>query len=43
MSSQDQDFEVNQAALVYHSEPKPGKISVEVSKPTATARDLSLA
>ena len=43
MSSQDQDFEVNQAALVYHSEPKPGKISVEVSKATATARDLSLA
>ena len=43
MSTQDQDFEVNQAALVYHSEPKPGKISVEVSKPTATARDLSLA
>ena len=43
MSSQDQDFEVNQAALVYHSEPKPGKISVEVSKPTETARDLSLA
>jgi len=43
MSSQDQDFEVNKAALVYHSEPKPGKISVEVSKPTATARDLSLA
>jgi malate dehydrogenase (oxaloacetate-decarboxylating)(NADP+) len=43
MSTHDQDVEVNQAALVYHSERTPGTISVEVSKPTATARDLSLA
>ena len=39
----DADFEINQAALEYHAKPRPGKISVEVSKPTATARDLSLA
>ncbi|MCW3149533.1 malate dehydrogenase [Stutzerimonas stutzeri] len=31
------------AALDYHSLPRPGKLSVELTKPTATARDLSLA
>ncbi len=31
------------AALEYHAKPRPGKISVEITKPTATARDLSLA
>lgn len=31
------------AALDYHENPKPGKISVEITKPTMTARDLSLA
>ncbi|AJE13987.1 MULTISPECIES: malic enzyme-like NAD(P)-binding protein [Stutzerimonas] len=31
------------AALDYHSQPRPGKLSVELTKPTATARDLSLA
>jgi len=31
------------AALDYHANPKAGKISVEITKPTATARDLSLA
>jgi malate dehydrogenase (oxaloacetate-decarboxylating)(NADP+) len=30
-------------ALEYHRTPRPGKISVEVTKPSATARDLSLA
>ncbi|HDS1819054.1 TPA: malate dehydrogenase [Pseudomonas putida] len=30
-------------ALEYHAQPRPGKLSVELSKPTATARDLSLA
>ncbi|MBD1551838.1 malic enzyme-like NAD(P)-binding protein [Pseudomonas typographi] len=30
-------------ALDYHAKPRPGKLSVELSKPTATARDLSLA
>ncbi len=40
---QDADYEINQAALEYHAKPKPGKLSVELTKPTATARDLSLA
>lgn len=40
---QDADFEINQAALAYHAEPRPGKISVEVTKSAETARDLSLA
>ncbi len=31
------------AALEYHAKPRPGKISVEVTKPAATSRDLSLA
>lgn len=31
------------AALEYHAQPRPGKLSVELTKPTATARDLSLA
>ncbi len=39
----DADFEINQAALDYHANPRPGKISVEVSKSTRTQRDLALA
>ena len=35
--------EMKQAALEYHAKPRPGKISVEVTKPAATMRDLSLA
>lgn len=31
------------AALRYHAEPKPGKIKIELTKPTNTARDLTLA
>jgi malate dehydrogenase (oxaloacetate-decarboxylating)(NADP+) len=31
------------AALEYHEKPRPGKLSVELTKPTATARDLALA
>jgi len=31
------------AALDYHANPRPGKLSVELTKPTATARDLALA
>ncbi|MBU1329553.1 MAG: malate dehydrogenase [Gammaproteobacteria bacterium] len=31
------------AALEYHAQPRPGKLSVELTKPTATARDLALA
>lgn len=40
---EDVDFEINQAALEYHANPRPGKISVEVTKPAETSRDLSLA
>ena len=32
-----------QAALDYHAYPIPGKLSVELTKPTATAKDLALA
>ncbi|MDN6180199.1 MAG: malate dehydrogenase [Halomonas subglaciescola] len=32
-----------QAALDYHAKPIPGKLSVELTKPAATARDLALA
>ncbi|MCL7928495.1 malic enzyme-like NAD(P)-binding protein [Halomonas llamarensis] len=32
-----------QAALDYHANPIPGKLSVELTKPTATGRDLALA
>lgn len=32
-----------QAALDYHSQPRPGKISVELSKPAETQLDLALA
>jgi len=35
--------EMKQAALDYHANPTPGKLSVEISKPAETARDLSLA
>lgn len=31
------------AALEYHAFPRPGKLSVELTKPTETARDLALA
>ncbi|QTR50881.1 malic enzyme-like NAD(P)-binding protein [Candidatus Thiothrix anitrata] len=30
-------------ALKYHAEPRPGKIATEITKPTLTQRDLSLA
>ena len=33
-NDEDADFEINQAALDYHAKPRPGKISVEVSKST---------
>ena len=35
--------DIKQAALDYHEYPVPGKLSVTITKPTATARDLSLA
>jgi malate dehydrogenase (oxaloacetate-decarboxylating)(NADP+) len=33
----------DQEALVFHAEPKPGKLEIHASKPMATQRDLSLA
>ena len=35
--------DLKQAALDYHAQPKPGKLSVEITKPTETQWDLSLA
>ena len=35
-----EDFK--KAALDYHAKPRPGKISVEVTKSAKTSRDLSL-
>ncbi|MCL6270593.1 malate dehydrogenase [Sansalvadorimonas sp. 2012CJ34-2] len=35
--------DMKQAALDYHANPRPGKISVELTKPAETSRDLSLA
>ncbi len=35
--------DLKKAALEYHAQPRPGKLSVELTKPTATARDLALA
>jgi malate dehydrogenase (oxaloacetate-decarboxylating)(NADP+) len=40
---EDADFEINRAALDYHAKPRPGKISVELSKSTRSQRDLALA
>ena len=37
----DEDF--RRAALSYHQSPRPGKLSVEPTKPMATQRDLALA
>ncbi|PWB57029.1 MAG: malate dehydrogenase, partial [Nitrosomonadales bacterium] len=34
---------LKQSALDYHEFPRPGKLSVESSKPCATAAQLSLA
>ena len=34
---------MKQAALDYHARPKPGKISIELTKPVNTVKDLSLA
>jgi len=35
--------DMKKAALDYHAKPRPGKISVTVTKPAETSRDLSLA
>lgn len=34
---------LKQDALHYHAEPRPGKLATQITKPTATQRDLSLA
>lgn len=43
MSTDSQKEAFIQAALDYHEQPKPGKIGTELTKSTATQRDLSLA
>ena len=35
--------DLKQAALAYHAEPVPGKISIELTKPAETQLDLALA
>lgn len=35
--------ELRRLALEYHAEPKPGKLGIEITKPTNSQRDLSLA
>lgn len=35
--------ELDKAALEYHAHPRPGKIAIEVTKSSATARELALA
>ena len=37
------DSALNDAALKYHADPRPGKISVELTKPAETQQDLALA
>ena len=39
----DLDQEINEAALRHHAEPIPGKISVTLTKPARSQRDLALA
>jgi len=41
--SQQKDDALKEAALQYHEFPAPGKLSIRVTKPMATQRDLSLA
>lgn len=35
--------ELKESALAYHSEPRPGKLCIQITKPTETQRDLALA
>ncbi len=35
--------DIKQAALDYHALPKPGKLSIQITKPTDTQKDLALA
>ena len=43
MSNDSKKQEFIQAALDYHEFPKPGKIALEITKPTASQKDLALA
>ncbi len=43
MDQSAKDDELKKAALDYHALPRPGKLSVELTKPTETAKDLALA
>ena len=43
MSNDSKKQEFIQEALDYHQFPKPGKIALEITKPTATQKDLALA
>jgi len=43
MSNDSKKQEFIQAALDYHEFPKPGKIALEITKPTADQKDLALA
>ena len=36
-------MDLKKAALDYHANPKPGKVSIAITKPTDTPEDLSLA
>lgn len=36
-------YDLTKEALAYHQQPQPGKLSVEMTKPTQTQEDLSLA
>jgi len=42
-SGADADSALNLQALKYHAEPRPGKISIALTKPTETQEDLALA
>jgi malate dehydrogenase (oxaloacetate-decarboxylating)(NADP+) len=37
------DTDINEQALLYHAEPRPGKIGVRLTKPAETPHDLALA
>jgi len=37
------DSALNQDALIYHEQPRPGKTCIQITKPAETQRDLSLA
>ncbi|HET9843555.1 MAG TPA: malate dehydrogenase, partial [Gammaproteobacteria bacterium] len=38
-----QKDDLKQKALEYHAKPRPGKLSIQITKPTNTQKDLALA